>query len=312
MIQPPTEPIDLTPPEDVPVVRTTVRNLDEVAAIVGAHDGKSRAVISLEGTDFQVALGPRRPLVYKFSAKEKRELSEDQRAELLAKLDRDLFASARAWAVRELRALPKGMRRKVHPPRKVAPVWEETILRRQLAEAQGDLSAARRDLAEVRGHLDSQREAYNAAWSDLEAARARLQVLEVAGDAAVQEQCAQDIERLEEKNEELEGRVHELETELESAASEAAAQGYAEGREEVLLELGVREDMTLADRLELEAFLSAFEERRRCPGRKDRTTTFPAFLLPLETEEKGAFILDHWDDLPLAALRWVVEENRRP
>ena len=32
MIQPPTEPVDLTMPEDVPVARTTARNLDEVAA----------------------------------------------------------------------------------------------------------------------------------------------------------------------------------------------------------------------------------------------------------------------------------------
>lgn len=342
MIQPPTEPVDLTPPEDVPVVRTTARNLDEVAAIVGAHDGKSRAVISLEGTDFQVALGPRRPLVYEFSEKDKRKLSEDRRAELLAKWDADLFKSARDWAVRELRALPKGVRRKVHPPHKVAPVWGETILRRQLVEAQGALAAARRDLAEVRGRLDSQREAYNAAWSDLEAARARLQVLEAAGDVAVQEQRVQDIERLEEKNEELEGRVRELETELENAASEAAAQGHAEGREEVHLELGVREDMTLADRLELEALLSAFEERRRSVrpmtesvrageagtesvveelrARVDHLVTIVRTLTtaseggPMDddTEEKALFLIMNWEDLPLEALRWVVEENRRP
>lgn len=308
--QPPTEPVDLTPPEfaELPVVRCTVQTLDQVAAMVAGHDGAGRAEISLAGTDFRVTLGPRRPLVYEFSEKDKRKLSGTERAKLLAKRDRDLFTSARDWAVRELRAL-----RKVHPPRKVAPeAGEVESIRRKLAEAQGALSGARRDLAAARGELATQREAYNAAWSDLEAARARLQVLELAGDTAVQEQRVQDIERLEEKNEELEGRVREMETELESAASEAAAQGHAEGREEVLLELGVHDDLTLADRLELEGLLSAFEERRRFPGRREHTTTFPAALLPLETEEKGAFILDHWDDLPLAALRWVVEENRRP
>lgn len=306
--QPPTDPVDLTPPEfaALPVVRCTVQTLDQVAAMVAGHDGAGRAEIALEGTDFRVTLGPRPPLVYEFSEKDKRKLSETERAELLAKWDADLFKSARDWAVRELRALPKGMRRKVHPPRKVAPAAGEVDqLRRQLEEARGALSVARRDLgiAHDRAQVVDQ---------EVERLRERLHELEAVGDAAVQAQRVEDLERLEEKNEELESKVRELETELESAASEAGSEGHANGREEAFLEMGVRDGMTLADQLELEALLRAFEERRRLPGFKERTTTFPASLLPLETEEKGLFILDHWDDLPLAALRWVVEENRRP
>lgn len=192
--QPPTEPVDLTPPEfaELPVVRCAVQTLDQVAAMVAGHDGAGRAEISLEGTDFRVTLGPRRPLAYEFSEKDKRKLSETERAKLLAKWDRDLFTSARDWAVRELRALPKGMRRKVHPPRKVAPeAGEVEQLRRQLAEAQT-------------------------------------------------------------KAQDLVGVVRML---------TAAAEG------------------------------SPMDD---------------------DTEEKALFVLMHWEDLPLAALRWVVEENRKP
>ena len=347
--QPPTDPVDLTPPEfaALPVVRRTAQTLDQVAAMVAGHDGAGRAEIALEGTDFRVTLGPRRPLVYEFSEKDKRKLSETERAELLARWDRNLFTSARDWAVRELRALPKGMRRKgmrrkVHPPRKVAPAAGEVEqLRRQLEDARGALSVARRELDIARKGWGAEKEQRATLRNELEAATARLQVLEAAGDAAVQAQRVQDIERLEEKNEELEGRVRELETELESAASEAAAQGHAEGREEVLLELGVHDDLTLADRLELEGILSAFEERRRSvrpmsesvrageAGTESvveelrarvghlvtivRTLTTASEGGPMddETEEKALFLIRNWGDLPLAALRWVVEENRR-
>ena len=312
--QPPTEPLDLTPPEfaALPVVRCTVQTLDQVAAMVAGHDGAGRAEIALEGTDFRVTLGPRRPLVYEFSKEDKRKLSETERAELQAKWDRDRFASARDWAVRELRALPKGTRRKVHPPRKVAPAAGEVEqLRRQLEDARGALSVARRELDTARKGWGAEKEQRATLRNELEAATARLQVLEASGDAAVQAQRVEDLERLEEEKFELEQKVHRLEDELENAASEARSEGHANGREEALLELGVRDGMSLADQLELEAFLRAFEERRKPSGFRERTTTFPASLLPLETEEKGAFILDHWDDLPLAALQWVVEENRR-
>lgn len=212
---PPPEPVDLTPPEfaDLPVTRATAANLDQVAAMVAVHDGASRAEIALEGTNFRVTLGPRRPLVHTFSERDMRRLSDTQRAELMAKWDKDLFEGARDWAVRELRALPKQVRRRVHPPRQVVPAAGE------VSQLRRDLVDARRITAAVRGDLEAVRQ-------ELEGSRAKVR------------------------------------------------------------------DLTDAVRM-----LTAAAESQPMDD---------------DTEEKALFLIYNWEDLPLEALRWVVEENRRP
>jgi len=207
---PPDDPVNLTPEGFVPVPSTTCTSLEQIAAAVEAHDGITPAEILLAGTGFVVRLGQRRPFVSVFSEKEKRKFSAVELEEFAAKNDLAWFGDARAAAGKFLREAGKEeareARKKKRKPAaelvKSPPLWEETLLRRQLAEAQGVTAATRRDLETAR--------------RDLDAARRRVVELEEGGLVEQVKELEEQAELLEEERDGLRREVAELEGELET------------------------------------------------------------------------------------------------
>lgn len=156
-------PPDATPFDWSAVVPVVCSTLDQVAALVEVHDGVSCSEIRLEGTSFCVRLGQARRLESIFSPTDVRKFSELERSEIANRNARKWFEESRAAAGVMLRGAHKAQAREakrkkktpLHVQEKVAPLWEETLLRRQLAECQAQVAGARRDLAEVQGKLEA-------------------------------------------------------------------------------------------------------------------------------------------------------------